>query len=279
MDTINVVTNVVSWNALRPHPWLRFAPRRISRRLERPVLNFGDQLGPLIVSLMLERDGLPSETSPRRRLLTVGSIMHLAQSGDVVWGSGRNGRIADEAHNLFELDIRAVRGPRTREWLRGRSVNCPEVFGDPALLLPMLRPDLVALSKRKRHNVTFVSHIDDPSVPKLRGMHRLSPSEGVEKILRDLVQSEFVVATSMHAVIVAEAFGVPARSVVNASEPEFKFADYYLSTGRPDYVRERSVEEAIVRGGERAPEIDLGPLVEAFPRDLFANLESSSIHE
>ena len=270
------MADIVSWNAERQRPWLRFSPRRVSRRFLKPVFNFGDRLGPLIVSLMLERNGIPASTSPHRRLLTVGSIMHLAQSGDVVWGSGRNGRNPDSAHSTDGLDIRAVRGPRTREWLLGLGVNCPRVFGDPALLLPMLRPDLVELSRQKQHGVTFVSHIDDPPIPKLNGVHYLSPEADVEIVLRDVVQSELVVATSMHPVIVAEAFGVPARSVVNASEPEFKFADYYLSTGRPDYVRERSVEEAIVRGGERAPEIVLEPLVDAFPYDLFANVESTS---
>jgi pyruvyltransferase len=276
LDTIKVMADIVSWNAERPRPWLRFAPRRVSRRFLKPVFNFGDQLGPLIVSLMLERMGIRACSSPRQRLLTVGSIMHLAQPGDVVWGSGRNGRDPDSAHSTDGLDIRAVRGPRTREWLLGRGVNCPPVFGDPALLLPMLRPDLVTLSKRKLHKVTFVSHIDDLLVPKLRGMHYFSPSGDVEEILRGLVQSELVVATSMHPVIVAEAFGVPARSIVNTSEPEFKFADYFLSTGRPNYARALSIAEALILGGERAPEIDLEPLVDAFPYGLFANAESSS---
>ena len=200
--------------------------------------------------------------------------MHLAQPGDVVWGSGRNGRDADIDHNTDALDIRAVRGPQTREWLMARGVDCPEVFGDPALLLPMLRPDLVELSHGQRHGVTFVSHIDDPSGSKPRGVHSLSPTADIERILRSLVQSELVIATSMHPVIVAEAFGIPARSIVNESETEFKFADYYRSTGRPDYTRAASVAEALELGGERPPVIDLEPLMTSFPLDLFAEADS-----
>lgn len=272
---------LVYWNPLRPHsnPLLRRAPRRVARRFRRPTQNFGDLLAPLIVSRMLERAGIPGSTQPRTRLLTVGSILHLAAPGDVVWGTGRNGRIGSGEHTLDDLDIRAVRGPCTREWLLDLGVDCPAVFGDPAMLLPMLRLDLVALSGQRRHGVTFVSHIDDPSISVPRGIRVLSPRDEVETILRAVVGSELVVATSMHPVIVAEAFGVPARSIVNRSEPEFKFADHYRSTGRPDYRRASSVADAIELGGERPPEIDLEPLLAAFPLELFLHEGVSADHD
>jgi pyruvyltransferase len=150
------------------------------------------------------------------------------------------------------------------------------VFGDPALLLPMLRPDLVELSQQPRRGVTFVSHMDDPPQSALPGIEMMSPRDDVETILRALVKSELVIATSLHPVIVAEAFGVPARSIVNQSEPEFKFADYYLSTGRPDYTRATSVVEALTGRGESRPEVDLEPLFNSFPIDLFIDEETSS---
>lgn len=248
---------------------MRRAPRRVSRVFARPVHNFGDLLGPLIVPLLLQRSGLPAATTPNRRLLTIGSILHLAHAGDVVWGSGRNGHIAEQMHRTDALDVRAVRGPLTRDLLLARGVDCPAVFGDPALLLPMVRQDLVELSRRKKWAVTFVSHMHDRPQRPQRGVHSVSALANVERVLRAIVQSELVVATSLHGVIVAEAFGVPARSIVNDREPEFKFADYYLGTGRPDYVRAGSIPEALALGGERPPDIDLQPLLAAFPVDLF----------
>lgn len=218
---------------------------------------------------MLRRQGIDPSTAPLRRLLAIGSIMHLAAAGDVVWGSGRNGRVAEHHHHTADLDVRAVRGPLTRNWLLERGSECPAVFGDPALLLPLLRADLAELSQRKRYPVTYLSHIDDPIRPRRHRLHTLSPRGDVESILRDLVQSDLVIATSLHAVIVAEAFGVPARSIVNTSEPEFKFADYYLATGRPGYRRASSIGEALELGGESAPDIDLQPLIDAFPIDVF----------
>lgn len=263
------VGELVYWNPRRPPKWMRRAPRRLTRVFARPVRNFGDLLGPLIVPLLLQQQRLPASTAPNRRLLTIGSILHLARAGDVVWGSGRNGHIAEQMHHTDALDVRAVRGPLTRELLLERGADCPEVFGDPALLLPMVRPDLVELSRRKHRAVTFVSHMHDRPQRPPRGVHTVSALADVERVLRAIVQSELVVATSLHGVIVAEAFGVPARSIVNHREPEFKFADYYLGTGRPDYLRASSVREAVALGGETAPVIDLRPLIEAFPIDLF----------
>lgn len=234
--------------------------------------NFGDLLGPMVVDAMVVRAGRPTGSRPTRRLLAVGSILHAARDGDVVWGSGRNGRIPEAAYREVDLDVRAVRGPLTREWLLGRGVHCPEVFGDPAQLLPMLRPDLVQASMHKRWPVTYVRHVDDlPKVSSLfaRGVHIISARDDIERVLRTIVQSELVVSTSLHAVVVAEAFGVPARSIRMRTEHECKFADYYLATGRQQYSRVSSVGAAISAGPEVAPVWDPTPLLDAFPLDLF----------
>ena len=49
-----------------------------------------------------------------RRLLAVGSILHLARDNDVVWGSGVHGKIVVRRHQFKQLDAREVRGPLTR---------------------------------------------------------------------------------------------------------------------------------------------------------------------
>ena len=143
-------------------------PRRVSHYFARPVRNFGDLLGPMIVSLLLAQKGWRPTAVPARRLLT-------------------------------------------------RGVDCLEIFGDPALLLPSVRPDLTLLAEDKRHRVTFIPHIDDPWRQERHGLHSISPRVNVENVLRTVVQSEFVVATSLHAVIVGEAFGGRQRSVASAA--------------------------------------------------------------
>ena len=113
---------VLHWNPNRP----RFRGR-IGRRLPitAPVRNFGDLLGPEIVRRMRLLHGLPgaSDAPVGARLLSVGSILHFARDGDVVWGSGVNGRIPLDEYADVRLDVRAVRGPRTAAFLRDRGAT------------------------------------------------------------------------------------------------------------------------------------------------------------
>ena len=49
----------------------------------------------------------------KKNYLAIGSILHHATKNSVVWGSG----IIDQKHKVAQADFRAVRGPRTREYL------------------------------------------------------------------------------------------------------------------------------------------------------------------
>jgi pyruvyltransferase len=250
--------DVYRWNPRRP---LRDWPG--VRRFPVPVNNFGDLLGPLIVAGMMQRLGL-GEPSRAGQLMSVGSVLHLARGGAVVWGSGINGKMPLD-HIPDDLDIRAVRGPRTAAVLRARGHSVPDVFGDPALLLPMLRPDLAA--KRRRWDVTIVPNLNDRSA--YRGRRVLHPRLPLRWCLYQITASRLVVGSSLHGVIVAEAFGIPARLIWSQREDEFKYRDYYEATGRPDFQPADSVAEAIARGGEVPPIFDPEPLIDAFPRELW----------
>src|SRR5260221_10545819 len=91
--------------------------------------NFGDELSRVIVE-KITGQAVSTTAEPfigRKKLLALGSIMHCAEENDVVWGTGINGKMADNAHFRFQnLDIRAVRGPLTRKFLQDRGVTCPE---------------------------------------------------------------------------------------------------------------------------------------------------------
>ena len=69
------------------------------------------------------------------KLVAVGSVMHHLTEGTEVWGTGM---MLDETPPE-NLKFHAVRGPKTRRFLleHGYSeTEVPEVYGDPALLLP-----------------------------------------------------------------------------------------------------------------------------------------------
>jgi pyruvyltransferase len=80
-------------------------------------VNFGDDLSRVIVEKILGHTvKLRSVETDRKLLLALGSILHYARNDDVIWGSGfRENPLLE---NRFDrLDVRCVRGPRTREFL------------------------------------------------------------------------------------------------------------------------------------------------------------------
>jgi pyruvyltransferase len=259
---------VFSWNPRRsrlPHSLTRWLPIEIGRRIN----NFGDLLGPLMVARILAMHQIDVRTaSSDRRLLSVGSVLHFARDHDVIWGTGVNGKRPDRDYAFSTLDVRAVRGPRTHDFLSGRGIDAPAIFGDPVLLLPIVMPELVSWSRAKQYSLTVVPNFNDLSAYESTSI-LLNPQSPVEVCLRRLAQSEFVVGSSLHAIVVAESLGIPARLVSSPVEDSFKYEDYYLGTGRPDAEIAHTVKEAVRMGGERGPIFDPTQLLDAFPFDLW----------
>ena len=239
--------------------------------IKKSVNNFGDLLGPMIVEHLRRRAGLSSEGTITSRLLSVGSVLHFARDGDVIWGSGVNGKIAAHSHTFTFLDVRAVRGPHTRAFLQDRGIHVPEIFGDPALLLPHVAPELLNAAQHKKYGVTIVPNLEDlrlnRSLRLVPGV--LNPRTGLRRCLDRIVRSELVVGSSLHAIIVAEAFGIPARVVGSKVEHHLKYADYYAGTGRMSYSPAPTIREAIRAGGEPLPALSVRPILDAFPADLW----------
>jgi pyruvyltransferase len=230
--------------------------------------NFGDHLSLIIVTKILADRGLfLSQSVPRpARLLAIGSILHFARNGDVIWGTGRHGSMPDQRHRFSSLDVRAVRGPLTREFLEARGIRVPEVFGDPALLLPELLPRWK--DRPKRRAALFVPNHED--VALVRGRDVLDPMRPWNECLDRITSSAFVMASSLHGLIVAEAFGIPARYVrLHDRHALFKYEDYVLGTGRSELTYARSVAEAREMGGMPPPRFDAAALLAAFPFDLW----------
>jgi pyruvyltransferase len=150
-----------------------------------------------------------------------------------------------------------------------RGIMVPEIYGDPALLLPLLMPKL--LSVRKKYSVTVVPNFNDLRLnPKWRLSRQvLNPRSGLANCLQRIAASEFVVGSSLHGIIVAEALGIPARLVKSAAESDLKYADYYEATGRADHSPAETVREATAAGGERSPVFSPDGLMAAFPADLW----------
>jgi pyruvyltransferase len=214
------------------------------------------------------------------KLLAVGSILHAAADGDVIWGPGVNGKdIARKNYNFTKVDIRAVRGPITRQFLkRELGIDAPATYGDPVLLMPYLFPELQR-SQVPSTPVLIVVHYSDVKLfPKEQYPNAVYAWEPWDEIVRRILDSQFVVSTSLHGVVVAEAYGIPARLLrLNKSEPLLKFTDYFMGTGRINYRYATTLDEALKMGGEQPIQCDLKKLYDAFPFEAWPNLKKKEL--
>ena len=232
--------------------------------------NFGDHLSHVVVSQMLSRHEtlLDEVIGVQRRLLAVGSILHFARNGDVIWGSGVNGKIDERKHTFTDLDVRAVRGPLTRDYLRKRGIDAPSVYGDPVLLLPNLFPN--RFKRAARLEYSFVPNLHDLTATAGE-RNVISPLLPWHKVVEAILASEFVVSSSLHGLIVAEAFGIPACYLrLSETEAIFKFEDYFQGTGRKGIPVAGSFAEARAVGSPSKMKFDPKPLMDAFPIDLWS---------
>jgi len=73
-----------------------------------------------------------------KNYLCIGTLLdavNYSNAQTIVWGSGVSGQ---ERSFVHPDNILAVRGPKTKGFCDRYGVQCPEVYGDPALLLPLV---------------------------------------------------------------------------------------------------------------------------------------------
>lgn len=169
--------------------------------------NLGDILNPYVIEKVT---GIPPRFAPQGKgLLAIGSVIKFAQDGCDVWGTGTP-RMSDKLNP--NAKYHAVRGPLTRELVLQSGGECPEVYGDPALLMPLFyNPPVV-----KKHKLGIIRHVRQRTLGKLgsdvRDLNLLRVGyEEIESFIEELLECEMVISTSLHGIILAHAYGIPAR--------------------------------------------------------------------
>ena len=214
------------------------------------------------------------EVAETRHLYAVGSILAHGYQNATVWGSGLlNGNTKKTKLRLHmqKLDVRAVRGPLTRDILRLNGQKCPEVYGDPAILMPMFYSPIF---KEKKYPVSVIIHhthnLDKSQIPAYANVIDILTTDYCH-FINEVCQSELVISSTLHGIILAEAYGVPAVFLAGDNFDLFKYRDYYLGTGRNNVACTTSVNEALRVMPMDLPQMDemRNRLLDAFPKDLW----------
>lgn len=254
------------WNG-RPHE------SKIAHILlpKRKLNNFGDLLGPIISNCVIsEKLGAHFFRKFKNNFYTVGSILHFAHDNDYIWGTGINGRIARSSYNIKELNVFSVRGPLTRKFLLEKNISCPEVYGDPALLFGNYFPEYKSM--KKENELIVISNYSE-KCPKNLPPNTVvrSPLGNPFKIIEDIARSNFVISSSLHAVIIGESLGIPSRFLSVMGESPTKYIDYLNGTNRDSYKASSSVRKCLDLGGQESPKYDKDKIINSFPIDLYYN--------
>lgn len=242
----------------------------IRRVKKRSVPNFGDEIGPMVVRALLQERGIhyASPASAAQKLFSVGSVMHFVKPGDHVWGTGINAKRPMTLVDMTGVTVHAVRGPKTAESLKAQGISVPPIYGDPGMLIKHVPELKSAIAPRKTRRVSLIPNFNDlaryRSHPDL-----ISPLQPPRDIVEKISQSELVIGSSLHAMVFADALGVPSRLISSSHEHPFKYEDYYLGSGRQPQRVAATPEEAIKFGGGDSLDFDEKPLIDALPYELF----------
>lgn len=192
--------------------------------------NFGDTLTPIVVEHFT---GQKVEFAPRRhrgKLIAIGSVIVGLRENDIIWGTGSIragglGAIRQPAGSIFL----AVRGPLTRNLIRG---NVPRAYGDPAILLPLIYNPRT----EKIHKIGIIPHSTEQNIVKPKqGEHFIDITLPWKKVIEEIKSCEKIISSSLHGIICAEAYGIPAQWAKYSDKiigGQFKYQDYFLGTGR-----------------------------------------------
>lgn len=227
--------------------------------------NVGDQLEELLVSHLFGAEPIHDETSGKR-MLGVGSISHRLLRGDLVWGSGfRNVPMKLAPGDAETIDVRAVRGPLTLEYLKknGVRVDTVEHFFDPGLLIGEIFKEQFALLRKqvqRTSTIAFVPHHQDrqPFVAQYGrlGLPIINVDSGLMNFCAALLSTTLVVASSLHGIILAEALGIPAlMHKPMAGEQIEKFFDYYYGTNRMTFPVIESFPDIVAAQPPQLPKL------------------------
>ena len=254
--------------------------------------NFGDTIGPWLVH---ELTGKPVVNSKwlhlqQPALFTVGSVVgHLQAPGHHIWGSGVIGSLSpakcEQLRRSRPAAIHAIRGRLSRqELIEKLGWDVPEIYGDPALLLPRYyRPRPAKTTAGKVAVVPHYSHQRLFAGLRAKRTRVVDATEGLERVLDEIAGASHCISTSLHGVIVAHAFGVPWTWLRIGDQQlhgnRFKFEDFFTVLDR-DQVSEATVSTDGVKALDvvglasraRLPRttFDLDRLHDAFPLAIVA---------
>ena len=213
--------------------------------------NFGDAINPLIVGHVA---GRAVEHAPPRKadLFAIDSMLQVVKRTHkeprkngkkiCVWGTGLlNPVFGHDFLNNVELAL--VRGPVTAALLKRELKR----FGDPGLLIN----DVLPFNGVRQDRIGIVPHyslMEDAALSAFVASDPayllIDPRADPAQVCLQIATCAHVFASSLHGLIVADAYGVPNTWITPKGQSWLKYLDYAASIGRRDMAAPVDLDSA-----------------------------------
>ena len=169
-------------------------------------------------------------------LITIGSVIDWYTNPNCdIWGAG----IMNRNSPITKANFYAVRGKYSQLRLKELGHEPAKAIGDPALLTPMIYKP----KSEKKYALGIIPHflhyeetITRVNSDKILVINLL---DDIEKVIEDVYSCDKIISSSLHGIIIAHAYGVPALwfwlSKEHIGGDDIKFADYFSSVEIREY--------------------------------------------
>ena len=237
---INSLCYLVARNPIVISAWVQIKSGKVQHR------NWGDEFNVYLLEKLTGRKVIVANRSllhfmfPSKRYICIGSVIGWYETEfSEIWGAGAMSDKAVVKNRPAKVHL--VRGKHTRELLLRQNIDCPEVYGDPALLLSRVYTPRIA----KRYRLGIIPHYADENlrfISEFVAKHddicliSMSKYDKWTDIIDKICSCEFIVSSSLHGLIVSDSYNVPnlwaSFSNDNINGGLFKYRDYFSSVGR-----------------------------------------------
>lgn len=256
--------------------------------------NWGDDINKYLFEYVTKRNVINypfSKTILLNRInpfSLIGSILTFYDlQGKIVYGSGimnPNVRLRNKPNKII-----SVRGPKTRQIFIENGIECPEHYGDPALLLPVFytpkrnkstKGGLIlnmGTSNNELDSAVRVANELNLVIIDMRNYNNWTD------VIEQICSCDYIISESLHGLIVAETYGVPNVWVEFKKHPDywgFKYIDYYESIGKEGQIMhitsQTSMNEILEQVKKwRKGDIDYKLLLSYFPFEINCPINES----
>lgn len=288
------ITQIIGYINYFLKPWIMFdgfVKFKDGRILQN---NLGDDINIPLLNALTGKDVVHISQSKLwhiNRLLCIGSIIeNFSSKKALIWGSGC--MYGNEKIKVAPKKVYAVRGKLTQQVLQNQGIPCPEIYGDPALLLPYIySPHSI-----KKYRYGYIPHFIDYDLPHVKEFREKHPEilfikfrgyKSWQDVIEQIYSCENIISSSLHGLIISDAYGIPNVRVVFSDQilgGDFKYKDYFSGVEReyinPIDCKTEICHDIIIKELIKYKPIKYTPqkLLKAFPYKLLPKFQNIAKH-